>query len=234
MTPSSKSLALAIGLVVAGLAIAQDKPTPAQQKELDAARVQLDQAAQRYAELSRKYGDGDAPIRIEKRILRKPVIGVVLARGRAGRRAHRRSTPGSAAAGAGLKSGDRITSVDGKRIEAGSADARVQEARELLAALDAKTAVRLGYERDGKPAGLSLTPKVDDRVMVLQGPGGAGFDGDVKVFVGDDGDVREVMSIASAARQARHVHTPSRSEPWRRRSRTCRVVDGGTGRTHRE
>ena len=41
-------------------------------------------------------------------------------------------TPGSAAAGAGLKSGDRITSVDGKRVDAGSADARVQQARELL------------------------------------------------------------------------------------------------------
>ena len=194
MTPSSKSLALAIGLVVAGLAIAQDKPTPAQQKELDAARVQLDQAAQRYAELSRKYGDTDAPIRIEKRILRKPVIGVVLAADdKAGVRIAA-VTPGSAAAGAGLKSGDRITSVDGKRVDAGSADARVQQARELLAALDAKTAVRLGYERDGKPATLSLTPKVDDRVMVLQGPGGAAFDGDVKVFVGEDGDVREITA----------------------------------------
>ena len=194
MTPSSKSLALAVGLVIAGLAIAQDKPTPAQQQELDAARAQLDQAAQRYAELSRKYGDADAPIRIEKRILRKPVIGVVLAADdKAGVRIAA-VTPGSAAAGAGLKSGDRITSVDGKRVDAGSADARVQQARELLAALDAKTAVRLGYERDGKPATLSLTPKVDDRVMVLQGPGGAAFDGDVKVFVGEDGDVREITA----------------------------------------
>ena len=194
MTPSSKSLALAVGLVIAGLAIAQDKPTPAQQQELDAARAQLDQAAQRYAELSRKYGDADAPIRIEKRILRKPVIGVVLAADdKAGVRIAA-VTPGSAAAGAGLKSGDRITSVDGKRVDAGSADARVQQARELLAALDTKTAVRLGYERDGKPATLSLTPKVDDRVMVLQGPGGAAFDGDVKVFVGEDGDVREITA----------------------------------------
>ena len=194
MTTSSKSLALAIGLAVAGLAIAQDKPTSAQQQELDAARAQLDQAAQRYAELTRKYGDADAPIRIEKRILRKPVIGVVLATDEQAGVRIAAVTPGSAAAGAGLKSGDRITSVDGKRVEAGSADARVQQARELLAALDAKTAVRLGYERDGKPATLSLTPKIDDRVMVLQGPGGGGFDGDVEVFVGDDGDVREITT----------------------------------------
>jgi membrane-associated protease RseP (regulator of RpoE activity) len=192
MTPASKILALAIGLAVAGLAIAQTPPTPAQRKELDAARAQLDQAAQRYAELSRKYGDADAPIRIEKRVLRKPVIGVVLAADdRSGVRIAA-VTPGSAAADAGLKTGDRITSVDGKRVDAGAGDARVEQARALLAALDAKTPVRLGYEREGKPATLSLTPKVDDRVMVMQGPGGAAFDGDVQVFVGDEGGMRRI------------------------------------------
>jgi C-terminal processing protease CtpA/Prc len=104
-------------------------PPPAQQQELDAARTQLDQAAQRYAELSRKYGDADAPIRIEKRVLRKPVIGVVLAADdRSGVRIAA-VTPGSAAADAGLKTGDRITSVDGKRVDAGAGDARVASAR---------------------------------------------------------------------------------------------------------
>ena len=222
MTPASKSLALAIGLVVAGLAIAQDKPTPAQQKELDAARAQLDQAAQRYAELSRKYGDADAPIRIEKRILRKPVIGVVLAADETAGVRIAAVTPGSAAAGAGLKSGDRITSVEGKRVDAVGADARVQQARELLAALDAKTAVRLDYERDGKPATLSLTPKVDDRVMVMQGNGNASFDGDVKVFVGDDGDVREidVDRIRIDAGEARAHAVEARARAMGARERT--------------
>ena len=228
MTPSSKSLALAIGLVVAGLAIAQDKPTSAQQKELDAARAQLDQAAQRYAELSRKYGDADAPIRIEKRILRKPVIGVVLgADEQAGVRIAA-VTPGSAAAGAGLKSGDRIISVDGRRVEAASAEARVQQARELLAALDAKTSVRLGYERDGKPATLSLTPKVDDRVMVLQGPGSGNFDRDVKVFVGDDGGVREIdaerIRIDAGEARARAVEARARATGARERAEWVMVA----------
>ena len=134
MTPATKTLALAIGLAMAGLAIAQSKPTAAQQQELDAARAQLDQAAQRYAELTRKYGGADTPIRIEKRVLRKPVIGVVLAADdRSGVRIAA-VTPGSAAADAGLKSGDRITSVDGKRVDAGAGEARVAQARELLAA----------------------------------------------------------------------------------------------------
>ena len=73
------TLALALGMALAGTAIAQTAPTAAQQKELDSARANLDQAAKRYAELSRKYGGADAPIRIEKRTLRKPVIGVLLA-----------------------------------------------------------------------------------------------------------------------------------------------------------
>ena len=215
MTPASKTLALAIGLVVAGLAIAQDAPTPAQQQELDAARAQLDQAAQRYAELSRKYGDADAPIRIEKRILRKPVIGVVLATDEQAGVRIAAVTPGSAAAGAGLKSGDRITSIDGKAIRAASGGARVEVARELLATLDAKTSVRLGYEREGKPATLSLTPKVDDRVMILQGRGGAPFDGDLKVFAGGDGDVRKIdverVGMRAGAARAHAVEARARA-----------------------
>ena len=56
------TLALALGMALAGTAIAQTAPTAAQQKELDSARANLDQAAKRYAELSRKYGGADAPI----------------------------------------------------------------------------------------------------------------------------------------------------------------------------
>lgn len=192
MTPASTTLALAIGLAISGLSIAQIPPTPAQRKELDAARAQLDQAAQRYAELSHRYGGGDAPVRIEKRVLRKPVLGVVLAADDQSGVRIAAVTPGSAAAEAGLKAGDRLTSIDGRRVDGGAGGARVEQARALLATLDAKTPVRLGYEREGKPATLSLTPKVDDRVMVMQGPGGAAFDGDVKVFVGDEAGMRRI------------------------------------------
>ena len=228
MTPATKTLALAIGLAMAGLAIAQSKPTAAQQQELDAARAQLDQAAQRYAELTRKYGGADTPIRIEKRVLRKPVIGVVLAADdRSGVRIAA-VTPGSAAADAGLKSGDRITSVDGKRVDAGAGEARVAQARELLAALYPKTPVRLGYERDGKPATLSLTPKVDDRLMVMQGLGDTAFDGDVKVFVGDQGGVRRIdadrIRVEAGAARAHAVEARARAEGARERAEWVMVA----------
>lgn len=203
------SLALALGLALAGAAIAQTAPTAAQQKELDAARANLDQAAQRYAELSRKYGGADAPIRIEKRVLRKPVIGVLLAPDdKAGVRIAG-VTPDSAAAAGGLKSGDRIVSIDGNAIKAASGTARVDEVRERLAVADAKTAVKLGYERDGKTQVVSLTPKVSDRLLVLPGLDGVpDLDGDVRIIESADGriDVAAGRIAGSAPRAERRIH----------------------------
>ena len=128
-----KPTALALGLALAGTAIAQTAPTPAQQKELDVARAELNKAAQRFAELQREYGGTDATMRIEKRLQRKPVIGVLLAPDDAAGVRIAGVTPDSAAAAAGLKSGDRITSIDGKAINAASGSARVEQTRELLA-----------------------------------------------------------------------------------------------------
>lgn len=181
------ALTIALGLALAGAASAQTTPTPAQQKELAAARADLDKAARRLADLHRRYGGADVPIRIEKRVLRKPVIGVLLAPDEAAGVRIAGVTPDGAAAAGGLKSGDRIVSIDGAAIKAGSGAARVDEVRERLAALDAKTSVKIGYERDGKTQVVTLTPRVSDRLMVL--PRGAIADGNVRVFTGDDGDI---------------------------------------------
>jgi hypothetical protein len=58
------ALACAVGLALAGVAAAQsDAPTPAQQKELDAARADLDRAAKHFADLAREYNaPGAAPM----------------------------------------------------------------------------------------------------------------------------------------------------------------------------
>jgi membrane-associated protease RseP (regulator of RpoE activity) len=208
------ALALALGLALAGAAIAQTAPTPAQQKELDDARAEVEKAAQRLAELHRKYGGADAPIRIEKRVLRKPVIGVLLAPDDAAGVRIAGVTPDSAAAAGGLKSGDRITSIDGKPLKAGDAAARVEEARERLAAIDSKKAVKLGYERDGKQQVVALTPKVGDRLLVL--PEGAMFDGDIKVFASDDGEIEMIadrmrVEAGDAERHARVAEVHARA-----------------------
>lgn len=188
IAPLCNALALALGLATAAAA-AQDapapQPSPQQKQELDAARSALDKAAARYADLAARYGGADRTVRIERNALRKPVVGVVLAADEQAGVRIAGVTPGSAAASAGLKSGDRIVSIDGRRIDASSGAARVAQARELLAALDAKTAVKLGYERAGKPGSVSVTPRVGERVLVV--PSGAGLDGGTAVFVGGDG-----------------------------------------------
>ncbi len=187
------ALALAMGLALAGLATAQSTPTPAQQKQLDAARAEVERAAKHLAELSNKYGGTGSSIRIERQALRKPVIGVVLAPDDSGGVRIAGVTPDSAAASAGIKSGDRLVSIDGKPINAGTSSGRVDQTREMLASLDAKTPVKLAYDRGGKTQAVVLTPKIADRLLFLPGmEGDADFDGDVRVYNLGDGQVEVI------------------------------------------
>ena len=168
--PRTLVLAAAVGLALAGVASAQSEaPTPAQQKELDAARADLDRAAKHFAELSRKYhAPGMAPMAMafEQKIVRKPVLGVLLAPDpQAGVRIAG-VTPDGNAAEAGLKSGDRLVSLDGVVVTGADGDARLADVRARLAKLDAKTPVRVGYVRDGKDAVVAVTPRIADNVFV--------------------------------------------------------------------
>src|SRR5690606_10409810 len=112
--PRLALLALALAAGIAGPAFAQadaaKAPTAADREQLDAARARLDAAARQYAELaSRLATDQQA---MEYRLLRKPVIGVVLASAPEAGVRIAAVTPGGAAAEAGLKSGDLIVAVD--------------------------------------------------------------------------------------------------------------------------
>lgn len=63
-------------------------------------------------------------------MLRKPVVGVLLAPDDKPGVRIAGVTPDSAAATAGLKTGDRITRIDGRRIDAVDGEARLAQARE--------------------------------------------------------------------------------------------------------
>jgi len=167
------ALACAAGFALAGAATAQsDAPTPAQQKELDAARAELDRAANRFTELSRKYhAPGMAPMAMtfERQMMRKPVLGVLLAPDPQSGVRIAGVTPDSAAAAAGLKSGDRLVSLDGMAISGQDDEARLADVRTRLATLDAGTPVRVGYTRDGKDAVVAITPRMEERTFVWNG-----------------------------------------------------------------
>jgi membrane-associated protease RseP (regulator of RpoE activity) len=188
------ALACAVGLALAGAAAAQsDAPTPAQRKELDAARADLDRAAKHYAELSGKYHALDmAPMAMafERQVQRKPVLGVLLAPDpQAGVRIAG-VTPDSAAAAAGLKSGDRLVSVDGNAVAGNDGEARLVDLRTKLDKLDDKTAVRIGYLRDGHEDSVSVTPRIAENVFMWDGGDGlVGLSGDVMMRRHADGPI---------------------------------------------
>ena len=108
---------------------------------------------------------------IMQRIGRKPVIGVVLAPDPQGGVRIAGVTPDGAAAVAGIKPGDRLVRIGGKAIAGATPEARVDAARALLQAGDDKTPVVLAYARDGRESEVSLTPKLDNRIMVFAGDG---------------------------------------------------------------
>jgi membrane-associated protease RseP (regulator of RpoE activity) len=104
---------------------------------------------------------------ILERLGRKPVVGVLFAPDPAGGVRIAGITPDGAAAGAGIRSGDRLLRIAGKPIAGDTPEARVDNARLQLQEIDDKTAVKLTYARDGRESTVSVTPKLDERIMVF-------------------------------------------------------------------
>lgn len=176
-TPKPAALGLALTLfLVSGTAAAQTpapKPTPkadaAAQAELAVAQRDLQRAAKRVAELSRQLGHEDERTRlIERRMVRKPVLGVLLAPDEQAGVRIAGVTPESAAAKAGLRSGERIVSINGKQVLGSDSELRVKNARILLGNLDTKTEVKLITLRDGKNVVTTVTPTLDQEVAVMR------------------------------------------------------------------
>jgi S1-C subfamily serine protease len=171
LSPTRAALFLAVALALP--AAAQEwtaapnakAPTAAQQKQLDAARAQLDAAAKRYGELARQFGGADVRYKVEQRLLRKPVIGVVLAPDdNAGVRIAG-VTPDSAAADAGVKSGDRIVAIDDTTIVGAAPEVRLDAAREALGKHGEKSEIKLRVVRDGQEQFIELSPRGGARLM---------------------------------------------------------------------
>lgn len=171
LKPLSRSL-LALALIAPLPALAQQNDA-AKQKELEAARADLQRAAKRVAELSRDGTAARAPVDIDHIIVRRPRLGVLLSGDDTTGVRITGVTPDSGAAKAGLKAGDRLVRVAGEAVSGGTADARVAHARKLLADLKADTPVRVTYQRDGKAHEASVTPtQVSPRIaFASQGPG---------------------------------------------------------------
>jgi len=214
LPPVVTVLASAVTLALAFGALAQSAPDAAKQKELAAAREELHRAASRVAALSREvHGNDRGDMVIERRLTQRPVLGVILESDEGTGVRIAAVTPDSGAGKAGLRSGDRITAIDGKVLAGSDGDARLADARKRLRDLDAKTPVVLGYVRDGRNATVKVTPSVGDHVlMVHEGDNAMEFIGAPNVRIGPHGETeieaRQVrVSPSGKARiEAREVH----------------------------
>ncbi|HVI58769.1 MAG TPA: PDZ domain-containing protein [Luteimonas sp.] len=177
------SLSLAVALAFAGHAAparaqaAAPRAAPAaNDKALTEARAELARAARKVAELTNKQVASD--VRVERSLAARPVLGVLLAPDEGGGVRVAGVTPASGAAKAGLKAGDRITSVDGNQVLGSNGDLRMRNLRKLLGHLEAGTKTRIGYLRDGRAATADVTPAAGRHLFVFSddGDGNAMFD----------------------------------------------------------
>ena len=140
----STTVAAAVALVLAGLAA----PVAAQQPNQD--------SLARFPPVMPTPIDPRTPVRHS---IRKPVIGVLLAPDAVAGVQVVGVTPDGGAADAGLQSGDRIVSIDGKQVLGSSAELRLENARMLLGNLSTKLPVKIAYVRAGQAGTVSVTPK---------------------------------------------------------------------------
>lgn len=183
-------LATALAGAVAFGALAQSGgASAAKEKELDAARMQLQAAARRVAELSRELGrPGEGAYVFERHMLQKPALGVLLeAEGSRGVRIAG-VTPDSGAAKAGLRTGDVITSIGGKAIAGATGEERLAGLRGQLADLKDGQAVQVGYERGGRAATVAVTPRKSASFTMFSPEGNTLMPhGNVRLLHGTDG-----------------------------------------------
>lgn len=175
---TSTLLAASAGLLIAcAAATAQTAGSDAARaRELEAARTELNRAAKRYAELSRSNAPFDRVTferEFERQFVQRPVLGVVLApEPKTGVRIAA-VTPDSAAAKAGLRSGDVLTAIGGHKLDDAEPGKRLALAREQLGRLDVKSPLTLAYLRDGRAGSAVATPQLGDRVLLMRDADGA-------------------------------------------------------------
>lgn len=185
-------LAAALAAAMGGVAQAAPPAPPPDERELQLAREELERAARRVAGLSGEMQHEMKRV-VERRLERRPVLGVVLSADAAGGVRLAGVTPGSAAADAGLRTGDRIVSINGEAVTGADADRRVASVREALSGLSVDRAVQVGYERDGKTANVSVTPRLSAPLAMFHGEG-RDFE-----FEFDHAQVRRAVEAAHAA-----------------------------------
>jgi hypothetical protein len=168
---------------------------------------------------------------------RHPGIGVVLSPNQAARGARIAAvTPDSPAMKAGLRSGDVLLSVDGRKISGGGAEG-VESARHLLAGLKKDQALRIGYARQGKTGELTVKAADIGPMMMFNRdqtgdmpgmpPGG---DAHFRVFAPEiNAEIARGFPMQPCARGSRDCAMPAMFEAFRWQGLNLASVDAQLG-----
>ncbi|MDR0183010.1 PDZ domain-containing protein [Lysobacter arvi] len=199
-------------------------------RQIEAARADLNRAAQRYAELTRQNANFDRAQferEFERRFARQPVLGVVLSPDPKSGVRIAAVTPDSAAANAGLRAGDVLTAIDGNRLDQGTPEERLAKARAQLRSLDTDKTVAIGYTRDGRAATARATPKLGDRLLVARDADGNPLARPMPIVAPQ---VRNELIRLDCDERDRDCRLPLLSEAFRWNGLNLATVDAQLGR----
>lgn len=115
-------------------------------EELREARRELEQLSRRVAVLAQQASAADLDRALDAPPFARPALGIVMAPDEDGVRLAA-VTPGSPAARAGLRGGDRLLAVQGERLAGKDGGAQLERARELIGSLEEGQRVELTYAR---------------------------------------------------------------------------------------
>ena len=192
------ALSAAAGVLLAGVSL----PIAAQQQQTESrAESRAESYRQSQAELAsrqRAISESRSGADYRARVLeyfkdgyldRKPVIGVLLVPDEISGVRIAGVTPNSGAEKAGIKSGDRLFKINGKRIEGVTPEVRLLNARRMLSELPAGQQAVLVVRRDGNLTAASVKPELDQRVFFFNTTDGslARLDGNVVIRQGNPG-----------------------------------------------
>ena len=174
--------AVLLGAVPTLASAAAEPDRAALEKQLQAARQQLDQSAREVADLSRQLygGQGDDAMSFVHGGPKGSMLGINISGG-----APRDEgvdvvgvSPGGPAEQAGLKAGDVVTAVDGKALRRSGERSTSAQLVEYMRGVEPGKVVKVDYLRDGKKLAASVTtaPAEPPVVRVIRrqigGPGG--------------------------------------------------------------